>query len=337
MKIKIYILCIVVIVGVLFFLSKISVKKTTNPGDIFFDNQKKLGRMVRKDGIYKAYAYFSANFKSFDPSTNHYLGHYLGEEAYRSLGEKGFDVCNYGLDYGCTHGFVIAGINVKGEGFFQTVMERCMQIDPTEVKRGSCIHGVSHTILSLKGYSDDDLNWALNKCDKTLINGRPEDPVMCYSAVFMENNLMSLDGIKNGEWFVTRKFDSEKPIYPCDKLDEKYEWACYSELGSFWSNNFGMDFSRMAKFCNLATSVTAKNGCLWGIGRTMADLYKYDVPRIGKECQKISPADNLPSCINGASVVMLNNGADNASSICGYTSVRDTKNCTSYFQNNKSL
>lgn len=337
MRTRIYILCLLVFFGMMFFVSKISISRSTNPKDIFFENQRKLGRMVRKDGIYKAYAYFSANFKSFDPSTNHYLGHYLGEEAYKTSGEAGFDVCNYGLDYGCTHGFVIAGINEKGESFFQTVMDKCIQIDPTEVKRGSCIHGVSHTILSLKGYADSDLNWALSKCDTTLAKGRPEDPGMCYSAVFMENNLMSLDGIKNGEWFITRKFDSKKPIYPCDRLDEKYEWACYTELGSFWSNNFGDDFGRMSKYCDLATSTTSKKGCLWGIGRTMADLYKYDVVRIGKQCQSIALKSTLASCINGASVVMLNNGVSDASDICSYTSVEDKKNCESYFKNNKSL
>lgn len=320
-----------------FFSFKVNTKKPENPGDIFFDNQKRLGRMVRKDGPVKAYRYFHDNFKYYDPSTNHYLGHFLGEEIYRVMGDSGFDVCDFGLDYGCIHGFVIAGIGERGDGFFNTVMDRCMAIDPGNVKRGSCIHGVSHTILALKGYSNSDLNWALSKCDSTLKDGVLGDREICYSAVFMENNLMSLDGRKNGDWFITRKFDSKNPTYPCNKIDEKYAWSCYSELGSFWSNNFGIDFMRMAKYCDTAIGLNSKQGCFWGVGRTMSDLYKYDISKIGNECQRISSENTLPFCINGASVVMLNNGVNDAIKICEFTKNYDKNNCLMFFKNNKSL
>ncbi|HET7098651.1 MAG TPA: hypothetical protein VFI61_00215 [Patescibacteria group bacterium] len=319
------------------FVAETLIKKETDPSVIFFENQKLLGKMVKNKGIYQTYSYFRSNFKKYDPSTNHYLGHYLGEQAYKILDEKGFDVCDFGLDYGCIHGFVIAGINEKGKGFFDTVMDKCKSIDVDDVSRGSCIHGVSHTVLSLKGYKFDDLKWALNKCDNLLKDDVSDGPGACYSAVFMEFNLMSLDGEKNGNWFVTRKFDDTKPIYPCDGLDVRYQWACFSELGSFWSNSFDLDFGRMATYCNLADVKKSKEGCYWGVGRTMADLYKYDVPKIGAECKRISQATLISSCIRGASVVMLNNGVKNAPQICDYLTADDKTSCDNFFKNNKSL
>ncbi len=337
MKIKIIILSALMSLSTLFFVGVTFIKKPVNASTTFFENQKRLGRMARMDGVYRAYTYFKENFKNYDPSTNHYLGHFLGEEAYRQLGQRGFDVCNYGLDYGCTHGFVIAGINEKGEAFFGTVMEECKKIDPTDVKRGSCIHGVSHTILSLKGYANSDLNWALKKCDEILVGGESDDPATCYSAVFMENNLMSLDGRKNGEWFITRKFNQDKPTYPCESLDTKYKWACYSELGSFWSNNFGQDFGRMSYYCNIAPVGDGRNGCFWGVGRTMADLYKYNIEKIGLGCQKITKTDTLSFCIQGASIVMLNNGANRASDICNYEIPKNKTSCRNFFLENTSL
>ncbi len=334
MKIKIIGLVGLMALATCFFVFATFYKKPETASNIFFENQKTLGRMIKSKGIYNAYFYFQKHFLEYDPSTSHYLGHFLGGEAYKIMTEKGFDVCNYGLDYGCTHGFVIAGINNEGPGFFETVMGQCKKIDKLDIKRDSCIHGVSHTILSLKGYSVSDLKWALANCDQVLAGGYEADFITCYSAIFMENNLMTLDGAINGEWFVTRQFDSEKPTDPCDQIDAKYQWSCYSELSSFWSNNFGDDFERMSLYCKLATSEEALGGCFWGIGRTMSDLYKHDVSRVGRECQRISPEKVLPSCIEGASQVMLNNGVSNAANVCNYLSGEDKKNCSRFFREN---
>src|SRR5688572_8268744 len=138
-SIKFILLLLALILTILFFVKSITVKKELSTSEIFLKNQKILGMLVKKEGVRKAYAYFRSNFKNYDPSTNHYLGHFLGEEAYRVLGEKGFDVCDFGLDYGCTHGFVIAGISERGEGFFKTVMDHCKKMDSSDIKRSSCI------------------------------------------------------------------------------------------------------------------------------------------------------------------------------------------------------
>jgi len=297
----------------------------------FFENQKKLSLKIKIEGIYKTYEYFRENFATYEPASSHYLGHYLGEQAYKLLGENGFDVCDFGLDYGCIHGFVIAGINEKGSGFFDTVMDRCKNIDQLDLKRSSCIHGVSHTVLSLKGYAFDDLKWSLDRCDEPLKDDEFAGPRACYSAVFMEYNLMSLDGEKNGNWFVTRPLDSKNPLYPCEDLTAKYQWACYSEMSSFWMNNFGPDYERMAGYCKSATIKHSKEGCFWGLGRAMSDIYRYDVDKVGLECQKISPPDMIYSCIFGAGIVIQNNGNKEAPKLCDFLSGGEKSMCRDIF------
>ncbi len=326
---KIIILGFLVVFATLMFLfsAKSTFDKKQNEADIFFENQKKLGRLIKLDGVYKAYSVFEKIFYNYEPSSRHYLGHFMGQQAYKILGEKGFDVCDFGLDYGCIHGFVIAGINEKGNGFINTVMDKCKSIDPKKVERVSCIHGVSHTILSLKGYGVGDLTWALAQCDKTLAIDIAT-PEACYSAVFMEYNLMSLDGTRDGNWAVSRVFDPQNPVFPCNNLGFKYQWSCFSELSSFWSNNFNMDFPRMANYCSEANLNLSEKGCFWGLGRTMADLYKYDVPKISSECLKISPKNMLFSCIQGAAVVIQNNIGKTIPEICNVVVQSEKSDCT---------
>lgn len=328
---KILWLFLLIVLIVFYFVTLGTPKRTNYRTNDFFENQKKLSVKIKTEGIYKTYDYFRKNFATYEPSTSHYLGHYLGEQAYKILSDAGFDVCDFGLDYGCIHGFVIAGINERGNGFFDTVMNRCKNIDPLDLKRSSCIHGVSHTVLSLKGYTFNDLKWSLGKCDTLLEDDKFDSPGACYSAVFMEYNLMSLDGEKNGEWFVTRTLDTNNPTNPCEDLGAKYQWACYSEMSSFWMNNFGPDYERMARYCKSATLKRSKEGCFWGLGRAMSDIYRYDVEKVGNECRKISPNDMLYSCIFGASIVIKNNGNPDAPFLCDYLTGEEKEKCKNIF------
>lgn len=300
-----------------------------DPSKQFASDQKKLGEMVNRIGIEKTYAYFKKTFFSYEPASRHYLGHYLGERAYETKGEGGFYVCDYDLDYGCIHGFVIAGINAKGKSFVDTVMNQCKAIPDNQTKRESCIHGVSHTVLSLKGYRIEDLRWALNRCDELL---KDDAPPQCYSAVFMEYNLRSLDGEASGDWFSIREFDPLKPIDPCGDLELKYQQACFSELGSYWSNVFGSDYSRMAGYCDMAKITISRKSCYWGVARSMADLYNYDVKKIGEECARISSKEMHYSCIYGAAVVTFNNQAPNAVAICNYLEGVDKSSCLDLYK-----
>lgn len=294
-------------------------------GDVFFENQKFLGGMVKKIGVEKTYIYFKKNFYGYEPASRHYLGHFLGEKIYKELGEPGISVCDFDLDYGCIHGFVMQGIGEKGSGFVENVMQRCLSFGEENISRKeSCIHGVSHTILWLKGYSSEDLAGALSSCD-TMLTG--DDPPQCYSAIFMEYNLRTLDGEENGNWFQIRTFDPSKPLDPCNLLADKYQRPCYSEMGSFWENSFGSDYQRMAGYCDSVPVFVSKKSCYWGIARSMADVYNYDVGKIGDECKKISTQGMLYSCIYGAAVVSFNNKPLETVGLCDYLSGMEKDDC----------
>lgn len=328
-KIDVKILLLILLILATPVLVIVFQKKNNSQIDEFAVNQKKLGEMVNKIGVEKTYAYFKKNFFSYEPASRHYLGHFLGQRAYETRGDAGFNVCDYDLDYGCIHGFVIAGINVKGKGYVDTVMNQCKSIPNNQTKKESCIHGVSHTILSLKGYKLEDLKWALNRCDEVLSD---DVPAQCYSAVFMEYNLRSLDGQSTTDWFTIRQFDQTKPTEPCGLLDLKYQQSCFSELGSYWSNVFGSDYSKMAGYCDSAKVLSSRKSCYWGVARSMADLYNYDVKKIGEECGRISSKEMHYSCIYGAAVVTFNNQAPNAVKICDYLEGSDKSSCLSLYK-----
>ncbi len=294
-------------------------------------NQNELKKIIKTKGIDEAYVFFKKNFSKYDATSKHYVGHFLGQESYRIMGDKGLSMCDFGLDYGCIHGFVIAGIGEKGNGFIETSMKRCEDFDPNDVRRGSCVHGVSHTLLYLKGYSYNDLVWSLKQCDQMLSSDKFVGPVGCYEAVFMEYNLRNLDGESTGKWFETRPLDDARPLYPCDVIDNRYKNSCYSELGSMWSNNIGMDFSKMFSFCGGIINRLHLNSCYWGVGRSMADDYQFDYKRVETKCSEIKDGGKQ-SCIEGASVVLSNNGVKEAVSICSALDADSALRCKKIFE-----
>lgn len=294
-------------------------------------NQNELKKIISTKGIEEAYKFFKENFSKYDATSKHYVGHFLGQEAYRRMGDNGFSICDFGLDYGCIHGFVIAGIEEKGNGFIETAMNGCSSFKPDDVRRGSCVHGVSHTLLYLRGYSYDDLVWSLKRCDLMLADDEFVGPVGCYEAVFMEYNLRNLDGESTGKWFETRNLDKSKPLYPCDVVEDKYRSSCYSELGSMWSNNLGTDFSTMFLYCKQIQKSGHLKSCYWGVGRSMADDYEFDYKRVVAKCGEIE-GWGMASCIEGAAVVLSNNGVKEAVTICSDLEPGYREQCRKIFE-----
>lgn len=321
---------LVITVLVFLFFGKL-LYKPIPIGSNVIENQKQLKKIIDSKGINAAYKFFKNNFVRYDSVSKHYVGHFLGQEAYRVLGDEGLEICDFGLDYGCIHGFVIAGISEKGNTYVTTAMNRCSGFEPDDVRRGSCVHGVSHTLLFLKGYKDADLIWALSKCDDMLSGDEYVGPRGCYEAVFMEYNLRNLDGRYTGKWFETRPFDYNNPLAPCDRLEPKYRGSCYSELGSMWSNNIGTDFDKMATFCSLIKSKEDGRSCFWGIGRSMADDYNFDYRKVVDTCERVS-GDYYASCITGAVVVLSNNGVSASVEICETLEDDEILSCKSLFK-----
>src|SRR6185295_8507310 len=104
-------------------------------------------------------------------------------------------------------------------------------------QQSQCLHGIGHGIMAWSGYALPD---ALRHCDALEPGRQP-----CYTGVFMENIVGSLDSHHSGQPAGSR-YLSNDPQYPCTIVDDKHKESCYLLQTSRMLQLFGPNFARIA-------------------------------------------------------------------------------------------
>ncbi len=216
----------------------------------------------------------------------HDYSHVIGISAW----EPGKDIgavylqCNELFQSGCYHGVIQAFFAYRGTDS-ASVAALCSQtpgIKDNSWLRFQCVHGIGHGLLQTYTM---DLPRALHGCDML---GNAWDSGSCYGGAFMEfivggrgqshkvhirrsgdsaKTSMTMDhdmaGMDHPPAFKVR--DRSDLLYPCSKVGEKYQRACYEMQAGLIVEVTGMDFAKVAKVCDTAPEAM-RTTCYQGIG-----------------------------------------------------------------------
>ncbi|MCI0565849.1 hypothetical protein L0Y46_01485 [bacterium] len=240
----------------------------------------------------------------------HNSAHYLGRFAYELFDEKAFSSCSVSCHSGCYHGAIEAYFKKNGTEDIEKKLNVLCQTDDNDFLNHQCIHGIGHGLMAWAGY---DIFSALESCD-TL----PEKKESCYSGVFMENSVGSLD--EGGEHY-TRYLDDSDPHYPCNALEEPYGTHCYFYQTLQMYRVLG-NFGKVAKECSSLDSSYKRNLCFESMGRDVNSFAPGNLSRVVSDCMTAPRDEEKAWCFMGAAQDLFWDpaGEDEARSLCGLLS-----------------
>lgn len=166
-----------------------------------------------------------------------------------------FLLCPSTYNYGCQHGFFEFALS-QTNSYKQAAEKICEGIGTNKPPKlySYCYHGVGHGLMMALAY---DLMDSLAICDQlsnqTAIDG-------CWQGVFMENtNLAVTDEEK------VRSISKTDPLYPCNKVSEKYQWQCYINHAGYLMKRTALSIPKAAAICLSAPGKGAAP-CIQSIG-----------------------------------------------------------------------
>lgn len=218
----------------------------------------------------------------------HDPAHRAGRIAYELYEDQAFTKCSAECHSGCYHGATEVFFRTNGtENLTQNLATICSS-DLNPFMSHQCLHGIGHGLMAWANYEIHD---ALEACDLL-----PRDRASCYTGVFMENVVGSLEENSNGHY---TKYLSDDPHFPCSVVEEKYAAACYFYQSSRMLQLFGQDWPRLAATCQSAPARFHQH-CFESLGRDVGGVFATDVAGAIKACGAINDASNRLFCLNGA-------------------------------------
>lgn len=284
--------------------------------------QQDLKDIISKDGLEKAYKVFLSRWDLYDPAKRHYLGHFMGVAIFNLRGENGISLCDTAKEYGCIHGFIMQGYEKEGKAYLSKVATVCSSIKEDSI-RIKCIHGLSHVLLYMKGYSQKNLLDTLMECRDMF----EKENSVCFHGAFMEYNFRTVDGEETGKWYLPREAEPSKMLEPCSFVPSIYQRYCYIEQPSLWQESITRDYIKMSNYCDQVKSDKPREGCFIGLGRVMSEEKKHVSGEIGKVCQSMPQKRDVLSCIEGSLIILLHANVSDAYKLCDYVSSDMRKEC----------
>ncbi|HEV8601646.1 MAG TPA: hypothetical protein VGQ87_03590 [Patescibacteria group bacterium] len=290
----------------------------------------------------------------------HDLAHSIGKMGYKKYQNfpQAVMQCTAYCFYGCFHSvaeeyFVNKYKNVDGAVKSlkkllpgDDITNACEQASHTEMEQGLCysnlFHGLGHAYMAI---SANDVPGSLKLCDESFKGEDTTANVSCYFGVFMINS---------------RKPLTADILDPCDKINKKYQKACYDDkAGSvftrdvaknisickmfpleFIENCFSKiskkdsttsrDINLLTKDCDLLPA-KYRNGCVKDTMLDLASRFPNDYKFLMDYCSAVG-VDNRKFCYDQIYLQMkwLHNDA-NVQTACGY--IQDDKDYAAWCKN----
>lgn len=228
----------------------------------------------------------------------HSLTHYLGQEAYKKLGNvpsvyaQATSACLGGIYHGAIEGYFIEkkitvdGTEEQDAIIGEHVRSICGKQEhykkPQEFTE--CNHGLGHALMFV---TDNDLIRALKLCDYAPSQGEQE---LCYTGALMQNS----DSI-NDKTHPSKYGKAGDLIYPCPILEEKYQHMCYT-YGVL--SRLQYEEEKAVSICNsIPSDYRTECFATYGRDRTMATSSPEELVR---QCSIIQNESYKKECIGGA-------------------------------------
>ena len=285
-----------------------------------------------------AYEEFAMATAALSPGDQHQDAHAFGAALFEVEGQKGLSVCDNRYSFGCFHEFLGRAIATLGLDALPSLNQACRDALPTTSL--SCQHGIGHGVLSYFGYSDGDLEKALDVC-----RGLPyNDPIGgCYGGVFMEYNVQTMLGT-NGK-IRDPKSDLQ---FPCDTVDSSYKEACIFWQPQWWHQLLKQEgsverdiFAHMGLLCDEQKTSDLVRVCYQGVGNVVAPPADFDPKVSATFCETVShdPSNQL-YCKSFAANSLTVGGAGKTSDglgVCEGLSGRAYEYCAAYARNEANI
>jgi len=233
----------------------------------------------------------------------HPISHTIGRVTFKLIPNVGdaFEACDQTCSSGCYHGVMERMFYSDSElssGFKHLTyedMERKLPgicdadkfSHPNPALIFQCLHGVGHAVMYAMNYNLDE---SLRVCD---IFTTQYDQSSCYGGVIMEN-VTGFDKKK-------RDLKSDDPLYPCDRLADKYLPDCYTMQTSVMSQQ-GLTQEEIIQECRKAGDFSSY--CFVSMGRDLSNYVRTGKPDyVAKVCE--SAGDDWSSCIQGGIYALI--------------------------------
>lgn len=240
----------------------------------------------------------------------HPIVHAVGRETYKLTGNIGdaFEACDQTCHSGCYHGVMerlfYSDQELNSTNYshltYEDMKDKIPGIcnkdkfkNPSNSVIFQCLHGVGHAILYSLDYNLDD---ALKACD---LFSTGYDQSSCYGGVIMEN-VTAFDRKK-------RDLKREDPLYPCDRLDNKYKADCFMMQTSVMYE-YGLTNEQVVDECNKAGDY--KFQCFVSMGRDLSNYVRIgQTSDVVKACEETA-GENWRQCLQGSLYALIDNTWD---------------------------
>lgn len=229
----------------------------------------------------------------------HQRSHKIGRLNYEVAGSKAFKVLNSECQSGYTHGATEAFFRDKGTNNLSSNLALICQNEENGFYAHQCFHGIGHGLMA---FNDYDLPEVLKTCDG-LEKRSQSNKESCYSGAFMENvvGAIAVDDAKASKTseYHTSSYLSDDPLFPCNSVENKYKSTCYFFQSSRMLQILGSDFQKIVSNCEKIEQEYQYN-CFSSTGRDVSNSFSMDIAGIEKSCGYAQREEMQLSCIGGA-------------------------------------
>jgi len=263
----------------------------------------------------------------------HDIAHAIGRYTYKKYTNIGdaFNACDQSCHSGCYHGvmermfYSDQEINSKSHLTFADIQDKIPDIcssdkfsNPTTSIIFQCLHGVGHAVMFSLDY---DLEDSLKACD---LLPTQYDQSSCYGGVFMEN-VTAFDKS-------LRDLKADDPLYPCNKVAEKYKNACYLMQTSVMFE-YGLSNDEIIAECKKSEQPAT---CFVSLGRDLSNFVRTgQMDYVTSTCESLDRG-SAQNCIDGTVYALSDNTWDGQFSFSFCSNLKDSENKNTCFRDTMS-
>ncbi len=235
------------------------------------------------------YAYEILRRAQLPPSTDvHLLGHVIGDELYKQMGESAISYCTDEFRNACSHTVVVGLLLDYGEKALNTISLACQKAPGGVGAYTMCFHGLGHGVLAYENY---DLEKTIALCKKTGTAAQHfQEYPQCVGGAIME--IISGGQHSPGIWNAKRPkyLTAVDPLSPCDQsyMPKEVRLFCYMYLTPYLVEAAGGEknhpdpavFPKAFSFCRaLSENDHNREVCVESFGKEFIGWARQSDPR----------------------------------------------------------
>lgn len=250
--------------------------------------------MVRTKGTKPAFEDLKKRYEAdaYVVAQCHPLTHVIGRETAKKYTDvaqaykEGDSLCWSGFYHGVMEDIVGRVGRTKIANILNTICDGVPGKATYSFEYFNCVHGLGHGLMAI---TNNELPESLKTCDNLMGSWEQSS---CYGGAFMENVMVDHRAHK------TKYLDPERPLYPCDSVDNKYRQDCYLMQTSYMVKITNSNFSKIFELCEGAKEHAPT--CYQSLGRDASGGSVSDPVKTKATCELGKNFEQQSNCVVGA-------------------------------------